>query len=220
MKIVIVDGKHEADYIISMYNNRKNDLIVINQDEDTCRYLSAQNTIPVMRGNPTRMSDLQLAGAENADLFIALAESEFENYVACKLAKKFLGAKRCIATAINPKNVDAFRSLGIDSVMSSTYLLGEQIRNAATIENLIRTLSLENDEIHITEFRITSDMYICNQTLKEINISDIASVSSIVRNGKGIIPNGNTKLLADDKILVVTTHNNSNKVMKIFQRKK
>ena len=220
MKIVIVDGKHEADYIISRYNNRKNDLIVINQDEDTCRYLSAQNNIPVMRGNPTRMSDLHLAGAENADLFIALAESEFENYVACKLAKKFFGAKRCIATAINPKNVEAFRSLGIDSVMSSTYLLGEQIRNAATIENLIRTLSLENDEIHITEFKITSDMYICDQTLKEINISDIASVSSIVRNGKGIIPNGNTRLLADDKILVVTTHNNTNKVMKIFQRKK
>ena len=220
MKIVIVDGKHEADYIISMYNNRKNDIIVINQDEDTCRFLSTQNNIPVMRGNPTRISDLQLAGAENADLFIALAESDHENYVACKLAKKFLGAKRCIATAVNPKNVDAFRNLGIDSVLSSTYLLGEQIRNAASIENLIRTLSLDNDEIVITEFKITSDMFVCDQTLKEINISDIASVSSIVRNSKGIIPNGNTRLLAGDKILVVTTHNNSNKVMKVFQRKK
>lgn len=220
MKIVIVDGKHEADYIISMYNNRKNDIIVINQDEDTCRFLSTQNNIPVMRGNPTRISDLQLAGAENADLFIALAESDHENYVACKLAKKFMGAKRCIATAVNPKNVDAFRNLGIDSVLSSTYLLGEQIRNAASIENLIRTLSLDNDEIVITEFKITSDMFVCDQTLKEINISDIASVSSIVRNSKGIIPNGNTRLLAGDKILVVTTHNNSNKVMKVFQRKK
>ena len=220
MKIVIVDGKHEADYIISMYNNRKNDIIVINQDEDTCRFLSTQNNIPVMRGNPTRISDLQLAGAENADLFIALAESDHENYVACKLAKKFLGAKRCIATAVNPKNVDAFRNLGIDSVLSSTYLLGEQIRNAASIENLIRTLSLDNDEIVITEFKITSDMFVCDQTLKEINISDIASVSSIVRSSKGIIPNGNTRLLAGDKILVVTTHNNSNKVMKVFQRKK
>ena len=63
-------------------------------------------------------------------------------------------------------------------------------------------------------------MYICDQTLKDINISDIASVSSIVRNGKGIIPNGNTKLLSNDKILVVTTHNNKGRVMKIFQRKK
>ena len=220
MKIVIADGRHEADYIISMYNNRKNDLIIINQDEDICRYLSAQNNIPVMRGNPTRMGDLQLAGAENADLFIALADNDHENYVACKLAKNFFGAKRCIATVINPKNVDAFRNLGIDSVMSSTYLLGEQVRNAATIENLIRTLSLENDEIVITEFKITSDLHVCNQTLKDIKISDIASISSIVRNGKGIIPNGNTKLQNNDKILVVTTHNNRNKVMKIFQRKK
>ena len=147
MKVVIVGGRHEADYIISMYNNKKNDLIVINQDEDVCRYLSAQNNIPVMRGISTRQSDLHLAGAENADLFIALAENDHENYVACKLAKKVFGAKRCIAAVINPKNVDAFRSLGIDSVLSATYLLGEQIRNAASIENLIRTLSLENDEI-------------------------------------------------------------------------
>lgn len=220
MKIVIVDGRHEADYIISMYNNKKNDLIVINQDEDVCRYLSNQNNIPVMRGNPTRMSDLHLAGAENADLFIALAESDHENYVACKLAKKIFGAKRCIATVINPKNVDAFRSLGIDSVMSATYLLGEQVRNAATIENLIRTLSLENDEIVITEYKITPDLYVCDQTLKDIKISDIASVSSIVRNGKGIIPNGNTKLLNNDKVLVVTTHNSKDRVMKFFQRKK
>ena len=67
MKVVIVGGRHEADYIISMYNNKKNDLIVINQDEDVCRYLSAQNNIPVMRGISTRQSDLHLAGAENAD---------------------------------------------------------------------------------------------------------------------------------------------------------
>ena len=173
-----------------------------------------------MRGNPTRKSDLKLAGAEDADIFIALSESDHENYVACKLAKKFFGAKRCIATVINPKNVKAFRDLGIDSVLSSTYLLGEQIRNAATIENLIRTLSLENDEINITEMKITADLDICDRTLKEINISDIGSVSSIVRKDKGIIPNGNTRLQDGDKILVVTTHNNKNRVMKILQRKK
>ena len=220
MKIVIADGKHEADYIISMYNNKKNDLIIINPDEDVCRYLSSSNNLPVMRGNPTRESDLRLAGAEDADLFIALSDNDINNYVACKLAKKFLGAKRCIATAINPKNVDAFRSMGIDSVMSSTYLLGEQIRNAASIENLIQSLSLDNDEINLLELKITSDLYVCDRSLKEINISDIGSVSSILRNQKGIIPNGNTVLLNGDKILVVITQNNRNKVIQILQRKK
>ena len=220
MKIVIADGRHEADYIISMYNTKKNDLIVINPDEDICRYLSASNHIPVMRGIPTRESDLRMAGAENADLFIALSENDINNYVACKLAKKFLGAKRCIATAINPKNVDAFRSMGIDIVMSSTYMLGEQIRDTASVENLIQSLSLDNDEINLLEIRITSDLYVCDRSLKEINISDIGSVSSIVRNRKGIIPNGNTVLLNNDKVLVVTTQANRNKVMKILQRKK
>lgn len=220
MKIVITDGEHEADYMISMFNSRKNDLIIINEDEDICKYLSHNSGIPVMRGISTRESDLRLAGAEDADLFIALSEDDVKNYVACKLAKNFLGAKRCIATVINPKNVDTFKNLGVDSVLCSTYLLGEQIRNNASIESLIHTLSLENNEINLIELKVTSDLFVCNKTLKDINISEIATVSSVYRSGKGIIPNGNTELLPGDKVLVVTTLNNRDKVVAVLQRKK
>ena len=59
-----------------------------------------------------------------------------------------------------------------------------------------------------------------NKTLKDINISEIATVSSVYRSGKGIIPNGNTELLPGDKVLVVTTLNNRDKVVAVLQRKK
>ena len=142
------------------------------------------------------------------------------NYVACKTAKQLLGAKRCIATVVNPKNVEVFRKLGIDSVLSSTYLLGEQIRNAASIENLINTLSLEDNKIIILEVRITPDLSVEGKTLKEINISDIGSISTVTRNQKVIIPNGNTELKANDKVLIVTTEESREAVTKVFQRKK
>jgi trk system potassium uptake protein TrkA len=220
MKIVIADGMHEADYIISKYNSKANDLIVINEQEDACKYLSVSNGIPVMCARCTRESDLREAGAEDADLFIALSKNDMTNYVACKTAKQLLGAKRCIATVVNPKNVEVFRKLGIDSVLSSTYLLGEQIRNAASIENLINTLSLEDNKIIILEVRITPDLSVEGKTLKEINISDIGSISTVTRNQKVIIPNGNTELKANDKVLIVTTEESREAVTKVFQRKK
>ena len=65
MKIVIADGFHEADYIISLFNTKFNDLVVINEDEDVCRYLSESNDIPVMHGRCTRANELKEAGAEN-----------------------------------------------------------------------------------------------------------------------------------------------------------
>lgn len=220
MKIVIADGLHEADYIIRLFNTRTNDLVVINEDEDDCHYLSLNNDIPIMRGRSTRESDLREAGAENCDLFIALSGDDYKNYVACKTAKERINAGRCIATVMNPKNVKIFKSLGIDAVVSSTYLLGEQIRNLTSIENMVNSLSLEDDQIIIDEIRIGKDMDIEGKTLSQIKISDAGTVSCITRNGKTIIPNGQSKIEAGDKILIVTTAEKRKQILSIFQRKK
>ena len=220
MKIVIANGMHSADYIIHKYHNRYNDLIVINNREEACRYLSMNNDIPVMYGQATRESDLREVGAENAELFIALSKNDMENYVACQTAKKLLNVKRCISTVTNPKNVDIFKELGIDSVLSSTYILGEQIRNAASIENLINSLSLEDEKIIIVELKITDKLRVEGICLKDIGISDIGSISVIIRGQKSIIPNGNTQLMADDKVLLVTNEENREAVLKVFKRKK
>lgn len=220
MKVVIADGFHEADYIVRLYNNKRNDLVVINEIEDVCRYLSLNNEIPVMRARSTREDELKEAGAENCDLFISLSEDDYKNYVACKTAKQLLGAKRTIARVSNPKNVSIFKSLGIDSAISSTYLLGEQIRNISSVENLINTLSLEDSKILIVEIRITKESRVVGKTLKDINISDLGSISCITRNENVIIPNGQSELLEGDKVLIVTTAENKDKLIDILQRKK
>lgn len=220
MKIVVADGFHEADYIISRFNTANNNLVVLNEDEDICHYLSLNNDIPVMKGRCTRESDLREAGAENCDLFIALSEDDYKNYVACKTIKKCLGAKRCLATVTNPKNVNIFKRLGIDAVVSSTYLLGEQIHNLTSIENLVNSLSLDDEKIIIDEIRITSDLKVEGKTLSELNISDIATISCITRSGKQLIPNGQSVIMDGDKVLVVSTVENHNRIIDIFQRKK
>ena len=220
MKVVIADGFHEADYIVGLYNNKRNDLVVINEIEDVCHYLSLNNEIPVMRARSTREDELKEAGAENCDLFISLSEDDYKNYVACKTAKQLLGAKRTIARVQNPKNVSIFKSLGIDSAICSTYLLGEQIRSISSVENLINTLSLEDSKILIVEIRITKESRVVGKTLKDINISDLGSISCITRNENVIIPNGQSELLEGDKVLIVTSAENKDKLIDILQRKK
>ena len=220
MKVVIADGVHEADYLIGLFNTKKNNLVVINQDEDVCRYLSFNHEIPVMKAKSTKENDLKDSGAENCDLFIALSDNDYKNYVACRAAKKFVGAKRCIARVSNPKNVAVFKDLGIDKTICSTYLLGEQIRNISSIENLIGTLSFDDDKILIIEMRITEDLDVIGKSLADINLSDLGTISSIVRHESVIIPNGQTTLEANDNVVIVTTVENEDKIIDIIQRKK
>ncbi|MBR3252340.1 MAG: TrkA family potassium uptake protein [Erysipelotrichaceae bacterium] len=219
MKVVIADGFHEADYIINLFNSKVNDLVVINESEDIAHYLSLNNDIPVMIGHCTKESDLIEAGAQDCDLFMALSEDDYKSYVACKTAKK-IGAKRVIATVINPKNVKIFKDLGIDMVVCSTYLLGEQIRNLTSIENMVNSLSLEDDKVAILEIKVSDSLAVNGKTLAEINISDLGVISSIMRNGKAIIPNGQSQIMSGDTILIVTTTEDRNKIIDVFKRKK
>ncbi|MDO4199086.1 MAG: TrkA family potassium uptake protein [Erysipelotrichaceae bacterium] len=220
MKIVIVEGNHEADYIIDMYKSSKNDLIVINSDIETCQYLSAKNDIPVIHGHPTKEDDLVSAGVNGADLFITLSEDDMDNYVACKTAKELCGVKRCIAMVINPKNVRNFKELGIDSVLCSTYILGQRIKDEAKTKETISSVTMENNEVVMLEIIITADKELCGKSLSETNISDIASISCVYRHHKAIIPNGMTVISDQDKLFVVTTKENEEKVVEIFQRTK
>ena len=220
MKVVIADGVHEADYLIGLFNTKKNNLIVINEDEDVCRYLSFNHDIPVMNCKCTKENELQEAVGHDCDLFIALSDDDYKNYVACRAAKKFINANRSIARVSNPKNVAIFKELGIDKTICSTYLLGEQIRNLSSIENLISTLSFEDDKILIIELRISEDLDVVGKSLADINLSELGTISSIIRHENVIIPNGQTVLETDDNVVIVTTVENEQKLIDIIQRKK
>ena len=109
MKVVISNGNQSADYIISMYKENKDKVIVINDDEATCKYLSKKNQMDVIYGKSTKEYDLKIAQIDNADLFIALSNDDVTNYVACKMAKKLFNVKRCLAIVTNPKIVSIYK---------------------------------------------------------------------------------------------------------------
>ena len=121
MKIVIANGNHAADYVIGIYkNHKKHDIILINDNKDSVKYLSDKNNIPVLYGHPHKKEVLEQAKIRDCDIFMALGYKDADNFAACLLAEKAFGARKTICTVSNPKNVSLFRDLGIDSVISST----------------------------------------------------------------------------------------------------
>ena len=131
----------------------------------------------------------------------------------CLLAKKVFNAKKCICVVNNPKNVDLYEQLGIDSVLSSTYLLAQSIRSETTMESLVKTLSIDNDKINVTEFTVLSKHVIANQKIRDIRFPNkIASIAAIKRDYEVIIPNGDIVLLPMDVLLYVCAPENSAKV--------
>ena len=218
MKIVICQGGHEADYIIRMFNKRENQLIIINSSKVVAQSITKKYHIPVIVGESFRQDILKIANIKGADILIALNEEDCDDFVTCKLAKEVFGVKKCICTVNNPKNVELYKDLGIDSVISSTYLLGNSVKAESSIESLIKTMSLEDDKIVMTEILIDSSYSIANKKIMEINFPRYANISCIYRKPTVIIPNGQTMILPKDKLIIVSTADDQKKVIDFIKR--
>ena len=204
MKVVIANGLNQADYIISIFAGNKRMPIVINSNKEFSQLLSDKHGIDVFVGDPFKPFTLQEAKINDADIFIALDEHDANNFVSCMLAKKLFNVKKCICTVANPKNVEIFEELGIDCVVSSTHLLAESIKSESNVEEVVKTLSLEQGKINILEITIGPNDYVNNKKIMELGMPRVANISCIYRNPSVIIPNGQTTIKAKDKLTIVT----------------
>ena len=203
MKIVIAGGTHEAEYIVHMFHKRGNKLVVINPSKDEASLLLERESVRVYVGDPWKGHVLEEADAENADLFISLCDRDTDNYVTCQNAKKRFGAKRCICVVNNPNNVELYKRLGVDSVISSTYLLGNSVQNESSVEDIIRSVAFDNNQVMMIEMKVLPKFKIAEKKIMDLDFPKYASISCIVRNGEVIIPNGQVAVHANDKLMIV-----------------
>lgn len=220
MKIVITGGKHESDYIISMLKKENHQLIVINDDEGFAEYISSHNDIDVFPGDPSKAYVLQDAEAQNADVLLALSDNDTNNYVTCVTAKKLFNIKKTVSKVKNPKNVELFKKLGIDSVISSTYLIAKTILNESSIENMIKNFAIEDEKIVMLEVPIKKEYVIVNKEIQDIHFPNNMNISCIFRDPHVIIPHGQTKILEDDNLIIVTTPEEQDKLIEFIQKKR
>ena len=217
MKIVIAGGNQQAEFIISMFKGKENELIVINPSQEVADTLVKRTRVKVYKGLPWRKYVLEETNAYGADVFIALCESDTDNYGACMMAKKVFSVKKTICLVTNPKNVDLYKKLGVDSVISSTYLLAQSIRGESSVESLIKTLSLDNDRVNVVEAVVLSSYEICGKPIKDIHFPRYASIAAIYRNYQIIIPSGLIVLEPKDTLLMVTAPENIKRLLAYVQ---
>lgn len=79
-----------------------------------------------LRGDGTDEDNLRRAGAEGADLFLALTEGDNRNIMAAQLGIESLGAKRTMAKVNDPVRAEAYAHLGI-ATLCRTNLMTEAV---------------------------------------------------------------------------------------------
>ncbi|MEF3693476.1 MAG: TrkA C-terminal domain-containing protein, partial [Acholeplasmataceae bacterium] len=120
----------------------------------------------------------------------------------------------------NPKNVEIFKKLGVDSVISSTYLLAQTILNESSVEKILKTLSIEDEKIVMIELGVEADYSLVNKRIMDIQFPKNINISCIFRDPHVIIPNGSTVIKPDDKLIIISTPNEQEEIIEFIRKKK
>lgn len=207
MNIIIVgDGK--VGYTLAQYLSQENhDITVVDNKRDALS--RAVETLDVMsvRGNGANVETLLNAGADTADMVIAVTTNDETNMVCC-LAAKQLGAKYTIARIRNPEYTHSMNllmdRLAIDYVINpenvAAYEISRLLRYpfAADIESFAR------GRVEMVEFRVKQGDPIIGHTLIEARSKNPGALYiAAERGGEVIIPDGKFIPQADDRLFVL-----------------
>lgn len=217
MKIAIVDGISEADFLISSLKDN-NKISVINRNEEYAQFLADKHSIPVTHGDPCKEYILRAAEIVNFDVLISLSENDADNLAICQIAKDKLNIKKTVAVVENPRNVDLFKTFGVTEVISSAYLASRQIAKISTLENLVNSFSIEESNIEITEIDVAPDCKISNISLSEMKLPSQVIIACIIRNGSMIVPNGRSFVKGNDRLIIVSPSETQNFLINLFTK--
>ena len=204
MKICIAGGQSKALFLIELFKQEGHKVTVINDDEKYADVLSRKFNMPIIFGNPTTKRSLEEAEIVNYDILVALRPVDSDNLAICQLARKTFNVRRAVAVVSDPANVDIFTALGVQTSISATYQVSKIIEQASLVQNIVNTLDIQNENIKMTNILIKEEFLVAGHSLLEIDAPIYMSVSCVIRGDGFIIPRGDTKIEADDRLLIIT----------------
>lgn len=206
MHIIIVGGGKLGYYLAKTLVPQRHHLVLIEEDPDMCQKIAGELTdlgITLIHGDGTSVSDLREAEIEDADILIAVTGHDQNNLVACQVAKNYFNVPRTIARVNNPKNINVFRSLGVDSVVSSTAYIADIIEHEVDWEGINLMLSQKVGNLRIHEFQVTGQSKAAGKLVMDLKLPAGVILVSLIRDREATVPNGQTQILAGDTIIAM-----------------
>ena len=219
VKNVIVMGGGRTAVRFSKIAPDYMDVKIIEQDEQRCEKLNeklADKDVMVIRGDGRDIGLLQEEGIQNTQAFVALTGNTETNILACLTAKR-LGVRKTVAMVENLDYVEMAESLDIGTIINKKTLAANHIYQmmlGADVSN-VRSLMLVDSDV--AEFIAAEGSRVTKREVKELGLPSGVTIGGLVRNGQGILVNGNTRIQAGDSVMVFFHEQNLKKVEKYFK---
>jgi trk system potassium uptake protein TrkA len=206
MLAVIVGGGRGGSYLAQDLQAQGYQVKVVDRRPDVVAKLRQEIDGEVLCGDGCSPQILEQVGAAQAKLVVAMLHADEDNLVVCRLAKHQFKVARVIARVNNPQNEWLYtKAWGVDVAISQVHLTAKVIEEEIGLGELVTLLKLNRGEAALVEMRLPGGSPALGKTIRDLQLPADTVIVSIIRDGKLVIPRGDTGLQTDDEVLAVST---------------
>ncbi len=208
LKIIIVGCGKVGRTLVDRLSKEGHDIVIIDENQDRLDNLTNLYDIMGIQGNGASYSTQVEAGINDADLIIAVTDSDELNLLCCTIAKQ-VGDCASIARVRNPdysKEITYLQEkLGLVLIINPELEAAREISSILSLPSTLEVSSFAHGQAEMVEFQIEKGNILDGLTIKKLSssISSKVLITAVKRGNDVVIPTGDFTLVADDIICAV-----------------
>jgi len=226
MKIIILGAGQVGGTVAANLTSENNDITVVDTDPGTLQALQDRMDLRTIIGNATYPEVLERAGADDADMIIAVTDSDEANMVACQVASTLFHTPTKIARVraveyLSHPQIFSPDALPIDVLISPEQLVTQYVRRLIEHPGALQVMDFADGRVRLVGVRAYYGGPLVGQELRTLreHVPGVQTrVAAIYRRGSAIIPEGDTVIEAGDEVFFAAARKNIRAVMSELRR--
>jgi trk/ktr system potassium uptake protein len=226
MKIIILGAGQVGTSVAESLVSEANEITIVDTDIPRLARLADRLDLRVVVGNAALPSVLRQAGAEDAELLIAVTQSDQTNLCACRTAKTLFNTPTRIARLrsadyaqypelLEPKN------FAVDFSICPEQIVTDYIVKLIEFPEALQVLEFADGLVSLVAVRAFEGGPLVGHPIADLrrHIPDVdARVAAIYRKDQPIVPDGETLIAAGDEVFCLAATRDIRKVMSELRR--
>ncbi|HUP93681.1 MAG TPA: Trk system potassium transporter TrkA [Burkholderiales bacterium] len=226
MRIVILGAGQVGSSVAESLVSEANDITVVDTNAERLKTLQDRFDLRTVVGNAAHPAVLEQAGARDADLILAVTQSDETNMVACKLAATMFNiptklARIRSADYLSHPEIFSPENFSVDMAICPEQVLTDYIAKLLEFPEALQVLEFADGRVSLVAVKAFHGGPLVGHAISHLrhHMPQIdARVAAIFRQDSPIIPQGNTVVEAGDEVFFIADTKNIRGVMRELRR--
>ncbi len=226
MKIIILGAGQVGSSVAANLVGEANDITVVDSDARRLQELQVRFDLRTVQGHASHPEVLLRAGAADADIILAVTNSDETNMVACQVASILFNTPTKIARVRQQEYLSSPQLFGpkafpVDMLISPEQLVTNYVQHLIEYPGALQVLDFAGGRVQLVAVRAYYGGPLVGRELRELreHMPGVETrVVAIYRRGQSIIPQGVTVIEADDEVFFIAATKHCRAVMSELRR--